>query len=202
MKRSLPTRHYGSIQLLQIAVIVLMSLSSIGIVGVGFVVKQGLSVRNHQAKIIKDTSRYREIRYQLWLNQNQVKHFPDRIPADASNVNLAFSRGFLQGSNFFQIKFKLPEQQIKRLLTQYRTVAKHLYRGGNTNEHANLPNGVPTTFFYTSGSQEDSFPSSYEIFVLGANDRGNTEFKWNHGDSYGVAIDSSASEIVYWAEEW
>lgn len=57
-------------------------------------------------------------------------------------------------------------------------------------------------FFYTGDASEDSFPSSYEILVLDAEDKGTPGFKWNHGNSYGVAIDSSASEIVYWAEQW
>ncbi len=60
---------------------------------------------------------------------------------------------------------------------------------------------MPTTFFYTSDAQ-DSFPTTYEILVLDAENKGTPGFKWNHGDSYGVAIDSSASEIVYWAEAW
>ncbi len=107
-----------------------------------------------------------------------------------------------QKNNFFQLRLKLPEQQVKELHNQYKAIAKHRYIGGNTNDHANLPNGVPTTFFYTSNSQEDSFPNSYEILVLGANDRSASNFKWNHGDSYGIAIDLSASQIVYWAEEW
>ncbi|MHC5829160.1 MAG: hypothetical protein ACYT04_77935, partial [Nostoc sp.] len=80
--------------------------------------------------------------------------------------------------------------------------AKHKYKGGNTNDHINQPNGVPTTFFYTSDSYTESFPATYEILVLNAEDKGISGFKWNHGDSYGVAINSSASEIIYWSEKW
>ncbi|WP_315788576.1 hypothetical protein [Fischerella sp. JS2] len=203
MKRSLPTRRYASAQLVQIAIIAFISLGSVGIVGVGFVFRQAFN-SNNQVKTIQNASRYQEIRHKLWLNQNQVKHFPNYIPPNSSEVRLAYSRGFLQGqkNNFFQLRLKLPAQQVKELNNQYKAIAKHRYIGGNTNEHANLPNGVPTTFFYTSNSQEDSFPNSYEILVLGANDRSGSNFKWNHGDSYGVAIDLSASEIIYWAEEW
>jgi hypothetical protein len=108
----------------------------------------------------------------------------------------------LQGGSFFQVRLKQPQEKIKNLLSQYRHIAIHKYHGGNTNEHSNQTSGVPTTFFYTSDSGEESFPTSYEILVLGANNRGTNDFKWNHGDSYGVAIDSSTSEIVYWAEAW
>lgn len=203
MKRSLPTRRYASAQLVQIAIIAFISLGSIGIVGVGFVFRQAFN-SNNQVRTIQDPSRYQEIRHKLWLNQNQVRHFPNHIPPNSSEVRLAYSRGLLQGqkNNFFQLRLKLPEQQVKELHNQYKAIAKHRYIGGNTNDHANPPHGVPTTFFYTSNSQEDSFPNSYEILVLGANDRSASNFKWNHGDSYGVAIDLSASQIVYWAEEW
>ncbi|TBR59879.1 hypothetical protein B4U84_02910 [Westiellopsis prolifica IICB1] len=203
MKRSLPKRHYASAQLVQIAIIVFIFVGSIGIVGVGFVFRQAFN-SNNQVKTIQDASRYPEIRHKLWLNQNQVRHFPYKIPTNASNVRLGYSRGILQGNNnnFFQLRLKLPQEQINNLHNQYEAIAKHKYIGGNTNIHANLANGVPTTFFYTSNSQQDSFPNSYEILVLGANDRSSSDFKWNHGDSYGVAIDVSASEIIYWAEEW
>jgi hypothetical protein len=108
----------------------------------------------------------------------------------------------LPGSSFFQIRLKEPQNKIEKLLSQYRSSAKHKYWGGNTNDHMNQPNGVPTTFFYTSDFHTESFPASYEILVLNADDKGRLGFKWNHGDSYGVAINTSASEIIYWSEKW
>jgi hypothetical protein len=181
--------------------ILLLSLISLSIVGGKYFLKQG-SNNISESKAITDTSHYREIRHQLWLKKDVIKHFPKEIPADAKGVRLAYSRSFLQGGSFFQVRLKQPQEKIKNLLSQYRDIAIHKYQGGNTNEHSNQTNGVPTTFFYTSDSGEESFPTSYEILVLGANNRGSHDFKWNHGDSYGVAIDSSTSEIVYWAEAW
>lgn len=187
--------------LVKIATIVIFSLGSLGICGGSFFLSKAFSDTS-ETETITDTSRYREIRHKLWSNQTQIKYFPTDISTDASSVHLRYSPGFLQGGSFFQLRLKQPPQKIKNLLSQYRAIAKRKYTGGNTNDHANLPKGVPTTFFYTSNSQEDSFPATYEILVLDAHDRGSPGFKWNHGDSYGVAIDSSASEIVYWAEEW
>jgi hypothetical protein len=199
MKRSLTTRNLLPIHLAQIFIVTLLSLGSLSIGG-SFFIKQAFKSSN-QTEIITNTSRYREIRHQLWQSKNQIQHFPEQIPDDAKEISLAYSSGQMQGSSFLQLRLKLPPEKIKKLLTQYST-AKYKYIGGDTNEHSNLLNGVPTTFFYTSNSGEDSFPSSYEILVLDANDRGNSGFPWNHGDSYGVAIDSSASEIIYWVEEW
>ncbi|WP_392530590.1 hypothetical protein [Nostoc sp. C117] len=187
--------------LVKVAMIVLLSLGSLGIVGGSFFLRKAFSSAS-EPEIITDTTRYTEIRNQLWSNNNQLKHFPNQIPTDAKGVRIAYSPGFLQEGSFFQIRLKEPSEKIQKLLSQYRNHAKHKYRGGNTNDHINQPNGVPTTFFYTSDSHTETFPDSYEILVLDATDKGRPGFKWNHGDSYGVAINSSASEIIYWAEQW
>ncbi|BCL35797.1 hypothetical protein NSMS1_22440 [Nostoc sp. MS1] len=180
--------------------IVLISFGSVGVVGGSFFLKKAFSSSN-QLEVVTDTSRYQEIRNQLWTSQDEIKHFPTEVSAEVENVRLAYSPGSSQTGSYFQVRLKDSPQKVQQLLTQYRKLAKHQYRGGDTNVHANLPNGVPTTFFYT-GETAESFPPSYEILVLNAEDKGRPGFKWNHGDSYGVAIDSSASEIIYWAEKW
>ena len=178
----------------------LLALASLCIVGVSFFLKTTFSSTS-EPKIITDTSRYQEIRNQLWSNNDQVKHFPNEIPTDAKNVRIAYSPES-QGSSFFQIRLKQQPEKIEKLLSQYRSSAKHKYRGGNTNDHINQPNGVPTTFFYTSDFPTESFPANYEILVLNTEDKGRPGFKWNHGNSYGVAINTPASEIIYWSEKW
>jgi hypothetical protein len=187
--------------LVKVTMIVLFSLGSLGIVGGSFFLKKAFSSTS-EPELITDTSRYGEIRNQRWSNNDLVRHFPHDIPSDAQGVRIAYSHGLLPGSSFFQARLKQPPEKIQKLLSQYRNQAKYKYIGGNTNDHANQPNGVPTTFFYTSDSPAESFPASYEILVLNAQDQGKPGFKWNHGDSYGVAIDSSAAEIIYWAEKW
>ncbi|AFZ28065.1 hypothetical protein Cylst_6094 [Cylindrospermum stagnale PCC 7417] len=187
--------------LVKIATIILFSLGSMGIVAGSFLFRNTFS-RAGETQIITDKSRYREIRTKLWSDIHEIKHFPSGIPADAQGVHLAYSPGLMQASSFFQIRLKQSPEKIQNLLSHYRNISQHQYRGGDTNDHSNQPNGVPTTFFYTSNSANESFPVTYEILVLNAKNRGTPGFKWNHGDSYGVAIDSSASEIVYWAEKW
>ncbi len=187
--------------LFKVATIILLVLGSVSIVVGSFLLKKTLG-NSGQSQMITDTSHYQEIRTKLWANSNQIKHFPVDIPADAQSVNMAYSPGLMQGSSFFQIRLKEPSEKIQKLLSQYKSISQHEYIGGDTNDHANQPNGVPTTFFYTSNSQAESFPSTYKILVLNAENKGTPGFKWNHGDSYGVAIDSSASEIIYWVEKW
>ncbi len=187
--------------LVKIATLVFCTLGSISILMSSFLFKKTLG-NSGQMQIITDTSRYEEIRNQLWSNHDEITHFPAQIPPDAQRVHLAYSPGFNQGDSFFQVRFKQPFSKIRQLLSYYGKISQHQYRGGDTNDHLNQPNGVPTTFFYTSDAATESFPPTYEIMVLNAQDQGASGFKWNHGDSYGVAINTSDSEIVYWVEKW
>jgi hypothetical protein len=183
--------------------VILMSVAGVGLVGGSFFINRHFSENNESKLIVKDTSQYKKVLNQVWLNKTEIKHFPQEIPGDATNTKFIYSPGYLNGGNILQLRIKQPLAKIKKLQSQYQAVAKHKYQGGSTNDHVNLPNGVPTTFFYTS--EEDSsqdFRSTSEILVLGVEDRGREGFKWNHGNSYGVAIDDSVSEIVYWAESW
>jgi hypothetical protein len=187
--------------LVKIATIIFCSLASISIVTASFFLKKATG-NNREVQIITDTSQYQQIRQQLWTDNTQIKYFPPEIPADAQNVHLAYSTGINHSNSFVQIRFKQPPEKINKLLHNFRKIAQRRYRGGNTNDHINFPNGVPTTFFYTANSEAESFPPSYEILVLKAQNKGQANFKWNHGESSGVAIDITASEIVYWAEKW
>ena len=201
MKQYISTRSLTDKLLVQIFTISLLFLGTAGIIAGGFLVRESFS-KNSENQPITNTKRYREIRYQTWLHPEIIKHFPQSIPTDAQEAKMIYSPGLIKGSKVLQLRYKLPSNKIEKLLLDYQKVAKYKYVGGNTNDHANQPQGVPTTFFYTNESEEQTFPLTYQILVLNARDRGTPNFKWQHGDSYGVAIDKFNSEIVYWAEQW
>ena len=150
-----------------------------------------------------DISHYYQIRNQYWSSK-LIQHFPEILPPEATNISMAYFSGFLQAGAYFQLRLKLSPHQIKNLQRRFDAIATHKYWGGDTNSHTNQQDGVPTTFFYTNSLQDDHlFPESYEILVLEAQPLGKQpEFIWNHGYSYGVAISSSTSEIIYWVESW
>jgi hypothetical protein len=184
------------------AIIVLLSLGSLGIVGGSFFLRKAFSSSSSEPGVITDTSQYQEIRQQFLSDNEHIQYFPPELPSGTQNVRIAYSNGVNQGSSYFQVRLKQSPEKIEKLLSQYRDLAKYQYLGGSTNDHANQPNGVPTTFFYTSDASAESFPASYEILVLDAQDQGKPGFKWHRGKSYGVAINTSASEIIYWSEKW
>ncbi|MTJ08892.1 MULTISPECIES: hypothetical protein [unclassified Anabaena] len=185
----------------KVATIILLSFGSLSLVMGSFLITKANS-NTKKLQIITDTSRYQEIRHQKWSDIQQIQHFPSEIPADSQVLQMAYSPGLTPGSSSWQIRLKQSQTNIKKLLTQYQKISQHQYWGGNTNNHINQPNGVPTTFFYTSDSQMETFPSTYQILVLKAEDKSQPGSKWNHGKSSGVAIDVTSSEIIYWAEKW
>ncbi|GCL39820.1 hypothetical protein SR1949_49500 [Sphaerospermopsis reniformis] len=187
--------------LVKIATIGLLSVGSSSVIAGSFLFTQTVN-NTATAQIIADISRYSEIRNHKWSDLNQIKHFPIKITRSDQFISLAYSPGWKQGSNFFQIRLKRPPEQIQKSLSHYSKIAGHKYWGGDTNDHIKQAEGVPTTFFYTGKSDNLAFPSTYQILVFKAQDQGKPGFKWNHGHSYGVAIDSSASEIIYWVEKW
>ena len=188
--------------ILKLAMVTLLSLVGVGVVGGGFFLTQAFNNKK-ESEVIIETSNYQDIRYQKWSNQALINHFPAIIPSEAKDARVIFYPGSSEYGKIFQLRMKLPEEQIQKSLDKYRNVAKYKFQGGDTNDHSNQENGVPTTFLYTANLEAKSFPSTYEILVLNANNRGTSDdFSWNHGNSYGVAINSTNSEIIYWAEEW
>ena len=143
---------------------------------------------------ITDIARYSEIRAQMGDSELK-RHFPLSIPENAENVQFEYLPKFMMGGSHFQLKLRLPQAEISDLLTEFRSQTKYRFIGGNSSDHANIEGGVPTTYFYTSGTDDHSFQDDYEILVLNAE-------PWNHGYSYGVVISLEKSEIIYWAEYW
>lgn len=149
---------------------------------------------------ITDVTRYAEIR-DSFEGSVLVEHFPDTIPSTATETNLDYLPRLMQGGSHFQLRLTLPPEQIRDLYSHFDAIAEYRYMGG-ASPHNTLTDKIPATRFHTSGTDDTSFPDSYGILVLGAEAGGSSEFKWNHGHSYGVAIDISTSEIVYWFEYW
>src|SRR4051812_27551860 len=51
-----------------------------------------------------------------WSPTGLVGHFPRTIPTTATNVSVAALPGFMQGSGFFQVRMKLPPQEVAAIL--------------------------------------------------------------------------------------
>ena len=172
-------------------------------VGSIFVVSVIIGIRSHSIypETVTDVARYEEI-----LNSFPIlgltDHFPKAIPANAKNERLNYFPGFMQGSGNFELRVTLPPKEIEQIVAKYDKMATHRFTGGDNVNHINQPNTVPIPSLYTGDAQDHKFPDSFEILVLGAESMGSKELPWNKGESYGLAVDRSSSEVVYWAAWW
>jgi hypothetical protein len=179
--------------------------SSVAIAGVLFY----LAARDFDEglKPVSDISRYRELLSTFETDALMVKHFPPEIPSDAQNTRLYFVPGFLQGGTIFQLRMQLPPKKIENIQAQFRKTAKLKYipdSNNNSLKAETSPQGVLINheyIFHTGELSDQPFPKNYEILVL-EDTSGAPKYEWKHSTAYGVAIDSSMSEVVYWAEAW
>jgi hypothetical protein len=132
-----------------------------------------------------------------------VAHFPEEIPDDARGTTFFAVSGLFRRVRVIQVRYELPPEQIADLLAQFLGGAEFVYAGGDASVHSDLADGVPTTYFYTGGTEGYAFPDSYQVLVVDAQaDKLTKDGFWKHGYSYGVAISEEESVIVYWLEEW
>jgi hypothetical protein len=161
---------------------------------------------DEELKPVTDSSHYVKV-LAKFEDSLTVKHFPLKIPADAKNVRLYYLPGFLQGATLLELRMKLPPEQLKIIEAEFLKQAKRKYIPGaknNSPNEENSPTGVKVEYIYKShiGSLNgENFPSNYKLLVL-EDTRGAPKYDWNHSDVYGVAIDPSTSEVVYWLEQW
>lgn len=141
-----------------------------------------------------------------WSTSGLTGHFPVCVPPDAAEVRLSAQPRFLQGGAHLQLCLRLTPAEVAAAEATFAVAATHTFNGGgDTNDHANRPGGVPTTFFYTSGSVASAFDRSFTVYVLAAKPAplaGPGDFPWNHGESCGAAVSRERGQVVYWAESW
>ena len=134
-------------------------------------------------------------------NSEFVNHFPEEIPTDASNVEMYYLPGFLQGGTVFELKLKLAPSEVEEVMKQFeglgiKEVAVDKY-GALTDELLRQARDIQTPNLSTTSSSEP------QMITLGAEPRGSrADFIWNHGVMYGVGVDVTNSEVIYWVEDW
>ena len=140
---------------------------------------------------VTELDQYSEI-LESFADNPSLRHFPDQIPADVSAAYLYYHPGFLQGGTVFQLRLQLPKEQI--LVEKERWLAQAI----DISEYGS----IPLRSLRAGHEAGIQIPETFELIWLGAEPAGNGDYEWNHGSTYGVAIDEISSEIVYWFEWW
>jgi len=150
---------------------------------------------------VTDVGRYEEILAPC-DDSTLLAHFPRPIPPDAEDVKFSFFPGFLQGGAHFQLRYRTSTETIDNLHERFSEMATQSFIIGDEEGRANLDVRMPSTVFYTSGTDDHDFPDDYEMMIFDQLPAEGTNPSWNHGQSHGVAISQQRNEIVYWAEWW
>ncbi len=143
----------------------------------------------------KDVLEVYEYKQRPWL-----QHFPSSIPENATNISFYWSKGFLQGSMYIQLRYVLPEAEIKTLLNEC------------LKKKATCPaNKEDSTYIMplSAGEKEViNWPDDFEIIVYNYGGRGywkdegyGTQEYWDKLCTYGIALSQDRNEVVYWVQE-
>jgi hypothetical protein len=187
---------------------ILLWLGGISIAAIIALVAWVIVDLNSSLETVTDVAQYSKILNNPWKDSPLVQHFPKTIPAEAKNVKIHYVPGFLQGGSMLQLQMTLPPAKIAEIQAQLRKVAQRKYIPGakdnSPTQETSADGQMSITFeykYYLGKSDVQNFPENYKILVL-SDTRGAPTYDWNHSQMHGVAIDSTTSEIVYWAESW
>lgn len=127
-----------------------------------------------------------------------IDHFPKKIPEGAQEIRFFYQQGFMQGGDSVQLHLTLPPEKIKDIWDEYAPQAKEKLPA---NTDAFPPIGDRTS---APDIRELYFPERFTLLVLGARpyEPEGSDFAWNHGETFGLAISPGSSEVIYWAESW
>lgn len=164
------------------------------------------------SKPVTDVSRYQEFRFYR-LCTEVVNHFPSEIPSDGENIYLYFIKG-LRRTYDFQLRMKLPPEQIEKIQDRFRLAAKLKYIPGRDDNSLDdeLRDGINVGLrfsdrFHSDEIEDRPCPENYELLVVENADvellvLEKTYSPGGTSCSYRVAIDSLASEVIYWTDGW
>lgn len=147
---------------------------------------------------ITDVNRYSEVIESI-TPKTVIEHFPERIPAEASNVKFAYQPRIMQGAMFVELLMTLPEKQINELQDKYGEIEQYHY-----SEEIGLTD-IPEPILYLISDKSDEnngFDQNFSIYLISAEPAGTEDFIWNHGTMYGVGINNTTFQVIYWLQYW
>ena len=147
---------------------------------------------------ITDVNRYSEVMESI-TPKTVIEHFPVSIPSEASNVKFAYQPRIMQGAMFVELLMTLPESEINEFQNKYGNLKQYHY-----SEETSLTD-IPEPILYLISDENDDnndFDQNFSIYLISAEPAGKEDFIWNHGTMYGVGIDKTNFQVIYWFQYW
>lgn len=144
---------------------------------------------------ITDVNRYSEVMESI-TSKTVIEHFPENIPSEASNVKFAYQPRIMQGAMFVELLMTLPESQINELQDKYGDLDQYHY------SEETVLTDIPEPILYLISDENHIFDQNFSIFLISAEPAGKEDFIWNHGTMYGVGINKTDLQVIYWLQYW
>jgi len=124
-----------------------------------------------------------------------IKHFPKEIPCHAKNISFWENPQFLQGGSRILLMYETTPMEIEEYRDRYSQQAQIV-----------LPKGKKefvTNEYYVISIDDvlgKKLTDDFEIIILES--KPYQEANWNHGYTYGLAINDITNEILFFSEKW
>jgi len=95
-----------------------------------------------------------------------------------------------------ELLMTLPESQIDELWSQYSSLEQYQFTEDKTLDD------VPEPVLFLIRDENYELNHDFFIFFIDVQPAGNEDFIWNHGTMYGIGINKTDLEVVYWLQYW
>lgn len=129
-----------------------------------------------------------------WAPTGLVDHFPAMLQPGATDISLAELPSFMQGSGAFQLRMRLPPDEIEAIARRARAKAVRSCPN-QCSVDVEDPEYWHVPRLAAGSESEKRFPPDFVIYAL------ETNGDWNHPRGKGIAISVARHEVVYWAED-
>ena len=97
---------------------------------------------------------------------------------------------------FLELFMTIPENQINELWSKYSSLEKYQFADDKTIKD------IPKPMLYLISDKNNEIDQNFSIFLINTEPAGTDDFIWNHGTMYGVGINKTTFEVIYWLEYW
>jgi hypothetical protein len=185
--------------------IVILTIVVIFCLGIGFAIYRACADFDKMTAPVTDISRYQEIR-QMFVRFGIGDHFPAVIPSSARNVCLYHLPSSLRSGPVLHLQMNLLPEQVKQIQLHFRKTDK-LRHYPSTISYG-IREDDPRIIVVRINKYNIDLPilghepadaGNYEVMVLEDAGMGTQEYTSNHPRLAGMAIDTSTSTVIYWA---
>lgn len=143
---------------------------------------------------VTDSSKYQTILKHVGYPDNKLfSHFPKKIPIGKTNVGFLYRPQLFQGSMDMQLRFKPEPEEIQSILEEYTPKAIEIGKGNDLGENSKYL----LTFYDKDSQMFTKLSNDFEVIILGSEGA-----IGGHGFNYGIAVNKTKPEVIYWARKW